>query len=209
MFPLRNFCLGFWSIFELYCWRLLRILRIKTTAGLMFGNIFCPSLGCIFNPMRRFSYAWKFFHYVFEGQCLYFSLFSVLLVWYLRHYHQIQGHENVQLFFLLRFYSLAPNFSLDSSSVNFHAWYEVRPPSRFCTWGLGFAMPFVGSVLGPVTSLSTSISNQVKTEVRICCWVLKSIPWSVCLCYCRNTHLQDNFVSSVSLEFHMNIGRFS
>ena len=89
--------------------------------------------------------------------------------------------------------------------------YGMRsgPPSRFGTWGLGSAVPIVGSVLGPVTSLSTSMSSQVKIEVRICCWVLRSIPWSVCLCYCRNTHLQDNFVSSASLEFHMNIGCFS
>ena len=67
------------------------------------------------------------------------------------------------------------------------------------------AVPFVGSVLGPVTSLSTSISNQVKLEVRVCFLVLKSITWSVCLSQCSNTHLEDYFDSLVSLKFHMNI----
>ena len=70
------------------------------------------------------------------------------------------------------------------------------------------AVPFVGSVLGPVTSLSTSISNQVKLEVRVCFLVLKSIPWSVCLCYCSNTHLEYYLALQCPLEFHVNIMMF-
>ena len=69
-------------------------------------------------------------------------------------------------------------------------------------------MPFVGSVFGPVTSLSTSIRNQVKLEVRVCFLVLKSIPWSVCLYYCNNTHLEYYLALRCPLEFHVNIMMF-
>ena len=58
-------------------------------------------------------------------------------------------------------------------------WGQVHPQG-FCMWGPSFAVPFAGSVLCPVTSLSTSLRNQVKLEVRV--FFLSSQVYSIVCC---------------------------
>ena len=65
-----------------------------------------------FHPRENVLRCMESVHLFLEGHCIYvllLLLYAVPLVGHLRHHHQIQGHGDVQLFFLLLFYSLAAN----------------------------------------------------------------------------------------------------
>ena len=90
-----------------------------------------------FHPRENVLWCMESFHLFLEGHCIYtllLLLYAVPLVWHLRHHHQIQGHGDVQLFFLLPFYSLAANIR-SWFILNYllcMVWGQVYPQDSAC-----------------------------------------------------------------------------
>ena len=129
----------------------------------------------------------------FEGQYVYFSLFSVPLVWYLRHHLWIQGHGDVQLCFLLQFYSLAPKFRpwFILHYLLFIVWDQVHPQDLAHEVQVLQCNLFFAQCLG--LALLSEIKWKLKREFIFGFSFPVLIPWAVCLHECSNTHFARQF----------------
>ena len=147
---------SFLLILKLCCRHLLPILDINPIVSLWVCKHFLPFSCLSFHSFENVLWCMKI--YFFESQCIYFSLFSMLLVSYLVNSEQSQGHGDVHIcFFYITVGSVQFCCSVVFDSLQLHESQHARPRCPSPTPGV-HSVHRVGDAIQPSHPLSSPSS---------------------------------------------------